>query len=341
MIGCRQVSAKHSSVEDLIAIGQLLKRNLSIKPDDVALKRLFSGNRFVVDPLSTSIPSQELLFLKQCGLIDEYSNGFSSPFCIHLVEGLVLFSDPKIPSTEQIPSYLDPLWEAPLLTRLLVRGPTKYALDMGTGCGVLALVMSRYAEQVMAVDINPRALNIAQFNAMLNGVTNVEFLAGDLFNTIKDQRFDRIVFNSPTYDEQGEFKSPLLAGEQILSRFFSCICYHLTTDGYCQVNLAMNDYPDSSFTQRLQTWLSSSDMTFKILLLVAEEQRTEPLRCWRRGWLTMKPGHSWLSELQCDYKTQTHQVTEDAISNLIMKMMEIDPTFHQNKFDLASAAMLF
>jgi len=72
-------------------------------------------------------------------------------------------------------------------------------LDMGTGCGILAVLAAEKAERVLAVDINPYAIECAVKNAETNGVReNITFRHGDLFQPIKqNERFSLILFNSP------------------------------------------------------------------------------------------------------------------------------------------------
>ena len=54
------------------------------------------------------------------------------------------------------------------LADLTVRRPVRTALDVGTGCGIQALLASRHAERVVATDVNERALAFAALNARLN-----------------------------------------------------------------------------------------------------------------------------------------------------------------------------
>lgn len=46
--------------------------------------------------------------------------------------------------------------------------PAGTALDVGTGCGIIALVAARHFARVTGVDISPRAVAFARFNAALN-----------------------------------------------------------------------------------------------------------------------------------------------------------------------------
>jgi release factor glutamine methyltransferase len=71
-------------------------------------------------------------------------------------------------------------------------------LDMGTGCGIIA-VLAEKAKRVVAVDINPYAIKCATNNAEMNGVKEkIEFRLGDLFQPIKlNENFSLILFNAP------------------------------------------------------------------------------------------------------------------------------------------------
>jgi len=70
-------------------------------------------------------------------------------------------------------------------------------LDMGTGCGILAVLAAEKAKRVLAVDINPHAIECAIKNAEMNG-TKITFRNGNLFQPIKqNEHFSLILFNSP------------------------------------------------------------------------------------------------------------------------------------------------
>lgn len=72
-------------------------------------------------------------------------------------------------------------------------------LDMGTGCGILAVLAAQKAQSVLAVDINPHAIQCASKNAENSGVKErIEFRKGNLFLPIKkNENFSLILFNPP------------------------------------------------------------------------------------------------------------------------------------------------
>jgi hypothetical protein len=69
-------------------------------------------------------------------------------------------------------------------------------LDLGTGCGVQALLAEDHSGTVVATDRNPRATLFAQLAAALNGVA-LDVRTGDLLEPVKGERFDLVVSNPP------------------------------------------------------------------------------------------------------------------------------------------------
>lgn len=107
-------------------------------------------------------------------------------------------------SFEVNPSVLIPRPETELLVQTaldLVAGLTKpHILDLGTGSGAIAVALAnaRPDARVWATDISPGALELAQRNAVSNGV-RIEFAPGCWFDALTGVgiKFDLIVSNPP------------------------------------------------------------------------------------------------------------------------------------------------
>ena len=85
-------------------------------------------------------------------------------------------------------------------------------LDLCTGSGAIAISIAKYVQNVKiyAVDISKKALEMAKQNATLNGVTNnIKFIESNLFDKIKDQKFDIIVSNPPYVQTNDIKKLPI------------------------------------------------------------------------------------------------------------------------------------
>jgi release factor glutamine methyltransferase len=97
------------------------------------------------------------------------------------------------------PSVYDPAEDSFLFAQNLKERKARKVIDVGTGCGILGIVMARQAEEVFAVDVNPYAVRCARQNAKLNSVAEkVVFIRGDLFSCIDSKvKFDLIMFNAP------------------------------------------------------------------------------------------------------------------------------------------------
>ncbi|BDZ39968.1 DUF7059 domain-containing protein [Microbacterium suwonense] len=128
------------------------------------------------------------------------------------------------------------------LAELVIPGAVDRALDVGTGCGIQALLVSRRARQVIATDISERALAFAELNAQLNGVRNVEFRAGSLFEPVAGEAFDLIVSNPPfvitprvTGVPEYEYRDGGLVGDGLVELFLRSASAHLAPGGVAQL----------------------------------------------------------------------------------------------------------
>jgi SAM-dependent methyltransferase len=254
-----------------------------------------------VSRLRSALSVTDVSILEKAQLLHVDGQRVSSPFRAHVMEDLLIFTDPDVPSSQQSHAYLDPLWEAPHLSRLLVRGRAANALDMGCGCGVLSLILASMADTVIGVDLNPRAVAMSRFNAALNGIRNVEFMEGDLFGPVPASRFDRLVFNSPTADEGDRYVSLLQAGERILRRFLESVPERLSPHGYAQLNLAVWDAADDPVSAKLPRWLGPRAHQYRLLLLTLTKVMADGGRTLRRGWLSIRHGAGGMIERPYDY----------------------------------------
>jgi 23S rRNA (uracil1939-C5)-methyltransferase len=69
--------------------------------------------------------------------------------------------------------------------------PTDVVYDLYTGAGTIALFVARHCDRVVGIEYVPSAIEDAQLNAALNGVTNTHFYAGDMKEVLNDELLAR------------------------------------------------------------------------------------------------------------------------------------------------------
>ena len=75
----------------------------------------------------------------------------------------------------------------------------KVVFDLYSGTGTIAQMLAPVAKKVIGVEIIPEAVEAAKENAKLNGLTNCEFIAGDVLKVIDEieEKPDYIVLDPP------------------------------------------------------------------------------------------------------------------------------------------------
>lgn len=109
-------------------------------------------------------------------------------------------------------------------------------LDTGTGSGINAILAASKGTDVLAVDINPRAVEAARANAERNGVADrMEVRNSDVFSDVAGT-FDLIVFDPPfRWLRPRDLLEAAMTDEgyQAMTRFFRQARWYLTSRGRC------------------------------------------------------------------------------------------------------------
>ncbi len=114
-------------------------------------------------------------------------------------------------------------------------------LDMGTGCGILGILAAKKAGKVVAVDINPYAVQCARINAKLNHAKEkIDVRRGNLFEPLKEyEKFDVVIFNPPYLPSKADSKKTWMekawsggpTGRSLIDKFISEARNHLKRGG--------------------------------------------------------------------------------------------------------------
>nr|WP_144766047.1 methyltransferase [Curtobacterium sp. 9128] len=197
------------------------------------------------------------------------------------------------------------------LSGLQVPVPVRRVLDLGTGCGIQAMHARRFADEVVATDISRRALDIARFNAELNGIDGIEFRLGSLFEPVAGERFDRIVSNPPfviTPRSEGvpayEYRDGGMVGDALVETVLRGLADHLEPGGTAQLLGNWEYHWGVDGLDRVRAWFEDTDLD----VWVVERERQDP-NAYAETWIRdggTKPGTAafdrlvaaWLDDFQ-------------------------------------------
>jgi release factor glutamine methyltransferase len=149
-------------------------------------------------------------------------------------------------------------------------------LDMGTGTGVGAVFAAESARRVVAVDINPAAARCARINVLLNGAEErVEVRQGDLWEPVKGERFDVVLFNPPYFrGEPTDALDHAWRSNNVVERFAAGLRGHVKPGGYALVVLSS----DGDLAAFLNAF---SDNDLRVEIVASRDLRNETLTIYR------------------------------------------------------------
>jgi methylase of polypeptide subunit release factors len=159
-----------------------------------------------------------------------------------------------------------------LCDSLTPRGPTDRALDIGTGSGVQAMLSARVAREVVATDVNPRALAFAELNAALNGFTNIECRLGSLFEPVEGETFDVITSNAPfvvSPENRWAYRDGGLEADRFSELIVREAARHLSDNGYATLLVSWVGEDEDHSEARPLEWTQDGDCDSWILPIYA------------------------------------------------------------------------
>ena len=175
-------------------------------------------------------------------------------------QGLIFFSDFRL--HEHAEDCVLPVGPSGAhLAAITIRRPVQFALDLGCGCGLQALLTAQHCTRVTATDINPRALAMTRLNADLNGVSNIELLEGSYLEPVQGRRFDLILANLPyIISPEDKLVYRNSQGDAYLHQLLREIPAYLIEGGYAQLISNWVRGKDDPWSEPVETTLEDLGM---------------------------------------------------------------------------------
>lgn len=147
------------------------------------------------------------------------------------------------------------------LSNLTIRNKVGRTLDLGTGCGSLALFAASHSDHVTAADLNPRSVAISRFNALLNGMDHVTCIQGSFFEPFENQTFDLITTNPPfviSPENRYTYRDSRMPADDACRYIVQHGPRYLNQGGVLQMLCNWIETKDEAWDKRLESWFTHS-----------------------------------------------------------------------------------
>jgi HemK-related putative methylase len=245
-------------------------------PLSTVIRLLLLGLPGQQDRAKAALGERGLLFCLECGLLSKDDSGIHAILSIVPFRHLLIATDKLFMNVD--PDFVEPglssdscVWRIDrttlIMSKALKKRKYKSVLELGCGSGVLSLLIAKKAEKVIGIDINPRAVNLAKFNAGLNGINNTIFTQGDLYQPMKGKKFDYIFSNPPSapglvraWNREGG-----ATGREMVEDMLRGLEEHLTPGGVFQTTMHFGYRKKNDITVWLQTVLPDKSFSTRVL----------------------------------------------------------------------------
>ena len=240
----------------------ILQRNQGT-PLETLIRLFLVGVETDVEQTRRAVQPMSLQVWVEAGMVEVHSESVVPSIKIAPYQGLLLACDipPKSQPEDDADFVMGICGSTHSIANAAIRRPAQRTLDLGTGCGIQALLAAAHSEQVLAVDRNSRAVHFSRFNARLNGLTNIDFFAGDLFQPVEGHQFDLVVANPPLVISpqfRAHYRDSGMTLDQFCEKIVRQVPQFLREGGYCQIMCNWAHVEGQKWQDRLAHWFQGT-----------------------------------------------------------------------------------
>lgn len=266
----KKIGYKNDAITSLLQI----KSNQEIDPtyiyyyDKFLLPKTILADLIRLFQLRSSLPKRRLqeifsdklfITLSSLGVLIPRGENWASRIDLFNVADLYLATDHRFMFLEEDQINEDPVMYIGMDSIGLANSAPQFmanqVLDLCCGSGIQGLIASRYSKNVSAVDLNPRCIRFCRFNAQLNGIRNIHFYLGNLYEPVNNRKFNTILANPPfvpSPKSSYRYRDGGSGGEELLSLIIKGSADHLTEDGKLFIVTDLVDI--QNYEQKLKNW---------------------------------------------------------------------------------------
>jgi len=225
----------------------------------VLIELFFLGASISREEGATALPELELARLEEIGVLRAQEDGYRSTLRL-------------VPHREVVVAYeagAEPPPGTDLLANLTVRMHFVSALQPEAGSGLHALLAARHTDRAVAADPDPRALELTRFGALLNGLENLETLAGPGVEPVAGHSFGLVAANpsrllTPDDDERAD---------SLCRELVQAVAAQLSEGGFAHLLVTWILGPGEDWWSPLEHWLEGRACDALLLL----EREADPI----------------------------------------------------------------
>ena len=231
-------------------------------PFHLLARLFFLGTSVENDEVEAVLPNWFIRTCVDCGLLLIEGTSFRPVALVVPVGNVYLASDLHLTVSQDDGSYVPTVSQPALHMRSLAIGkPMGRMLDLCGGFALHGILSSRYCDQVVTTDLNPRAREFAAFNAALNGCENVKAVTGNLFQAVQGEQFDLILSNPPfviSPEDLATFRDSPYELDGFVQQMLAEAPGFLTEGGVLQTICEWVEFEGQDWQERLTGWFQGN-----------------------------------------------------------------------------------
>ncbi|MGP0066099.1 MAG: methyltransferase [Isosphaeraceae bacterium] len=240
----------------------LLRRTRDGDPLATLIRLFLAGVPVPLEDFRRAVEPMDPADWGELGLVELGGDAARRGVMLKPSEGLIIANDGVLPDGRLRRDYVMGVTKSTVsLDSVMIRLPSRATLDLGSGCGYLALRAAAFSQQVMAADLNARAIAMAWLNCQLNGIDNVRPAEGDLFEPANGILFDRIVSNPPfviSPENDLMFRNSGMEGDAICEKIVRAAPAYLAEGGFAQIFCNWVRLAGQDWLERITGWFAGS-----------------------------------------------------------------------------------
>lgn len=225
------------------------------------------------------------------GLLEAAPGGLVCPVIVHPTRGFYIVYDTLAAKRSPVAKYLvmgvgtsslAPANAAP-------RRHYRRALDVGCGGGFQSFHLAAHCDEVVGLDINPRALNLGRVAARLNRAANIEFRLSNFYAEVAGETFDLIISNPPfviSPETEFHYRDGGLGADRVTETVIRGAPQHLAEGGIAVIICEWAVLKGASPGDRLRQWVAGNGCDVWV-----STSKGEDLPSYAMSWLRSYRAH--------------------------------------------------